>query len=410
MCTLGLHYHMKHTCIDIKFIFISVIRRINVETMVEPAESQVLNPVLLYGMVSDCLAAYNRLSRGSLPTEIVNLLNSLEFVQDQQVGSNNQIIRGQYEERVRGFRLDSTGNTEWVWFDQTGDAHPLTNIEAVRNFAKDELKTCSDKIIRQLRGRDDRGEGGQVFSNWPYVVLCAKVFDHRQYKKRPADYESLFPDRQLNRLTDAEDFRKDKFVELFQLRKQQICDREGISCIPVESDIMLQWGKFQRHVFLNFDGHQSREYHAFWETCHTDDVLKQEAGLVLALNTVVNTECGSNAIAEHLGHMTNIVTRADRQRLKPLSASSEMVISYLLPSLPDIKELKLHSKIARLWRAVGGRDPCGSKKTLTFKKSGILLKKPCLPKKRKGKATKYYKREKRLFNTNKLRRGFFNRM
>lgn len=173
---------------------------------------------------------------------------------------------------------------------------------------------------------------------------------------------------------------------------------------------MLQWGKFQRHVFLNFDGHQSREYHAFWETCHTDDVLKQEAGLVLALNTVVNTECGSNAIAEHLGHMTNIVTRADRQRLKPLSASSEMVISYLLPSLPDIKELKLHSKIARLWRAVGGRDPCGSKKTLTFKKSGILLKKPCLPKKRKGKATKYYKREKRLFNTNKLRRGFFNRM
>jgi len=70
-----------------------------------------------------------------------------------------------------------------------------------------------------------------------------------------------------------------------------------------------------------------------------DDVINQEAYLVLALNTIANTECGSNATAEHLGHMTNIVTRADRQRLKPLSASNEMVICYLLPSLPDIIEL-----------------------------------------------------------------------
>ena len=324
--------------------------------------------------------------------------------------SVRQILRGQYDKRVRGYRLETGSTEEWVWFDQTGEEEtPLKNRAEVIDYMKRELKLCADAIIRQLKGRDDRGEDGQVFSNWSYVVLCANVFDYRKYKKKPRDFDSMFDDTQLKLVAEAEVFRKENFLDLFNLRRDQILRQQELAVIT-NTTLERQWVAFQRHVFLNMP--HLPDYYDFWEACHKDDVLNQESHLVLALNTIVNTECGSNATAEHLGHMTNIITRADRQRLKPLSASSEMVICYLLPSLPDIMDLKLHTKIGCLWKKVGGRDPCGSSATQMFKKSGILLKNPARPKKKNiaSSSTTYFKKETHIYDSNKLKRGFFDRM
>ena len=309
---------------------------------------------------------------------------------------------------MRGYRLETGTTEEWVWFDQNGEEGTQLNTRAkVIEYAKRELKLCADATIMQLKGKDDRGEDGQVFSNWPYVVLCANVFDYRKYKNKPQDFDSMFDDTQLRLVAEAEVFGKEKFLQLFNLRRDQISRQEDMDVIT-DTTLERQWVAFQRHVFLNMP--HLPDYYNFWEACHMDDVINQEAYLVLALNTIVNTECGSNATAEHLGHMTNIVTRADRQRLKPLSASNEMVICYLLPSLPDIMELKLHTKMGCLWKKVGGRDSCGSTATQMFKKSGRLLQNPARPKQKNGSATKYFKKQTHIYNSNKLKRGFFDRM
>ena len=92
------------------------------------------------------------------------------------------------------------------------------------------------------------------------------------------------------------------------------------------------------------------------------------------------------------------------------SKISEMVISYFLPSLPDIVELKVHTEIAKLWKKVGGRDPCGSVMTQTFKKRNILRRKTAQPQKRHGESTKYFRRKERFYYNNLLKRGFFERM
>ena len=65
------------------------------------------------------------------------------------------------------------------------------------------------------------------------------------------------------------------------------------------------------------------QYYEFWEAVHPDGVLKQEANF--ALNSILNTEYGSNATAEHLGHLSNLVTQNQRQQIKPLAASNELI-------------------------------------------------------------------------------------
>ena len=60
-------------------------------------------------------------------------------------------------------------------------------------------------------------------------------------------------------------------------------------------------------IFKN--GFRKLQYFEFWLTANNDAVLQADCSVVLALNSIINTACGSNAISEHLGHMRNIITQ-----------------------------------------------------------------------------------------------------
>lgn len=148
------------------------------------------------------------------------------------------------------------------------------------------------------------------------------------------------------------------------------------------------------------------DYYEFWNSAHKDAVLQAECPVVLALNSIINTECGSNATSEHLGHMSNLITQKQRERLKPLRASNEIIVSYMMPTLPDIVNLGLHRRLAVLWRRIGGWLPTGADGKLFFKKSDILkqaLKKPTPRTERK---TKYFRKALHQYHAN-LKKVFF---
>ena len=137
---------------------------------------------------------------------------------------------------------------------------------------------------------------------------------------------------------------------------------------------------------------------------HQDGVIESTAKLVLELNSIVNTECGSNAIAEHLGHMSNLITQSQRERLHPFQASNEMLIRYTMPDMPDVIELGVHKRLSKLWLKVGGRNPLGNPQSRRLKKMGILTKKEVMPVPKHNKKTIYYRKKlhKYLSNVKKV--------
>ena len=70
------------------------------------------------------------------------------------------------------------------------------------------------------------------------------------------------------------------------------------------------------HIFIEYPREvQKMDYYDFWHIAHQDAVLQADSAIVLALNSILNTECGSNATAEHLGYMSNLITQKQRERL-----------------------------------------------------------------------------------------------
>ena len=67
-----------------------------------------------------------------------------------------------------------------------------------------------------------------------------------------------------------------------------------------------------------------------------------------------------------------------------------MIMSYMMPTLPSVVSLGIHSKLTVLWRRIGGRLPTGAKGTPIFKKSDILKKAMNKPTWKNGRKTNYF--------------------
>ena len=208
----------------------------------------------------------------------------------------------------------------------------ITNEAKLKQFIFDQLKKCAKILLVKLRGGDDRNEPGDIFSNWEYVTLAASCMDNRKFDVPPGDYQNLPPGDQEN----LKYFAWNKKLGVFQdILGQGIDIIERTKGVTISSsDAAASWKKFVCHVYTNFpDDVCKLQYYEFWTAAHKDAVLQADCSVVLALNSIINTECGSNAISEHLGHMSNLITQKQRERLKPLHASNELIVSYMMPAL-----------------------------------------------------------------------------
>ena len=369
-----------------------VIREINVTTLMEPSEQHILNPVLLYRLVEDCILRYSQIVRGTIPDAITNLLNNLQFDCEQLYDDQGRLLRGQYEEKISLKVSTGPGTSRCIPLRDTVGQPPIVNRPQLEHFIFYQLKKAAKILLVKLRGGDDRNEPGEIFSNWDYVKLAASCLDNRKFACRPVDFDNHPRSEQEDLKNMAVNRKLDDFKNLVKQRQDIISTAEGI--LLNDSTIEESWTRFVTHVYVEFPQTvREMDYYAFWKLAHQDAVLQSDCIVVLALNSIINTECGSNATAEHLGHMSNLITQKQRERLKPFRASNEMIVSYMMPSLPDIVRLGIHTKLAMLWRRIGGRDPTGKKGQITFKKTNILkegINKPT--QKNKLKKTKYFKK------------------
>ena len=115
------------------------------------------------------------------------------------------------------------------------------------------------------------------------------------------------------------------------------------------------------------------------------------APLVLIMNNIVSTEMSSNAAAEHIGHMSKIITNNEKQRMLPVTALHELMAHYILPTLVDVVDLNLHKQLAALWYKIGGRNPCGSDLTRKFVRKKKLLSHLTQPVMKNNTSTLYHK-------------------
>ena len=239
-----------------------------------------------------------------------------------------------------------------------------------------------------------------IFSNWGYVTLAASCMDNRKFDIPPVDFQALPPSEQEKLKHQAWSKKLGDFKELLGQRLYIIENTKGLKI--TDKDAADCWRKFICHIYTEYSDHDIRkiDYYEFWNTAHKDAVLQADCSVVLALNSIINTECGSNATSEHLGHMSNLITQKQRQRLKPLRASNEMITSYMMPTLPDVVSLGIHSKLAVLWRRIGGRLPTGAKGTLIFKKSDILKKAMKKPTPKNERKTKYFRKALHQYDAN----------
>ena len=156
--------------------------------------------------------------------------------------------------------------------------------------------------------------------------------DNRKFDVPPGDYQNLPPGDQENLKIFAWNKKLGVFQDLLGQRIDIIERTKGVTISS--SDAAASWKKFVCHVYTNFpDDVCKLQYYEFWTAAHKDAVLQADCSVVLALNSIINTECGSNAISEHLGHMSNLITQKQRERLKPLHASNELIVSYMMPAL-----------------------------------------------------------------------------
>ena len=379
----------------------AVIREINVTCLVEPAEQHILNPVLLFRMVEDCTSQYNDIIRGTVPEKITALFDGLTFRQEQLYDNSGRLLRGQFEESIFCFPINGQG----VLLKDTLGQPVISNESHLKDFVFGEMKKVARILLIKLKGGDHRNEPGEVFSNWDYVRLAASCMDNRKFSKRPDDFFDRPAAEQEDLKRNAVQKKMGDFLLLMDQRKDIIGRKEDIEVTAKLAE--TSWKTFVTHVYTEYDDIQSMDYYEFWVKVHQDTVLQQDCKVVLALNSIVNTECGSNATAEHLGHMSNLITQKQRERLKPLRASDEMIISYMMPTLPDVVDLGLHKKLAQLWIKIGGRNPVGSKGTVFHKKRNILQQRLKRPAPKRGRKTKYFKRKLHQYESNLRKVMFF---
>ena len=380
-------------------VFVScAIREINVTSLMEPSEQHTLNPVLLYRMVEDCISEYSGIVRGTVPEVITQLFDKLEYRKEQIYDNQGKIIRGQFEESIWGFDVD--GRSIPLIDSDVLPTEAINNESKLKTFVFNQLKKCAKILLIKLRGGDNRNEPGEIFSNWEYVKLAASCMDNRKFDVPPSDFSLLPHSDQENMKFAAWNKKFADFKALIEQRLDIIERTKGIKFS--DADLMEAWKKFVCHVYMEYSDVDIRklDYYEFWRQAHRDAVLQAECSVVLSLNSIINTECGSNATAEHLGHMSNLVTQKQRERLKPLRASNEIIASYMMPTLPDVIRLKLHQRLSALWRKIGGRVPTGARGTIRFKKSRILNQTLKRPTPKHGRKTKYFKKALHEYDAN----------
>ena len=145
-------------------------------------------------------------------------------------------------------------------------------------------------------------------------------------------------------------------MELYKFRRNTIDKRyPGLS--HDEESMKHQWEYFTSHIWEHVGGFQKMDYFPFWKEVHYSQYMHQHAPLVLIMNNIVSTKMSSNAAAEHIGHMSKIITNNEKQRMLPVTALHELMAHYTLPTLVDVVDLNLHKQLAALWYKIGGQKP-----------------------------------------------------
>ena len=277
----------------------------------------------------------------------------------------------------------------------------------MKNFIKTELQAVSKVLVGKLKGGDQREPQGEIFSNWEFVKVSSLSMDNVGYKHPPPNF-SLLPAHRQEELKEAAALhRLPSVMELYKFSRNTIDKRyPGLS--HDEESMKHQWEYFTSHIWEHVGGFQKMDYFPFWKEVHYSQYMHQHAPLVLIMNNIVSTEMSSNAAAEHIGHMSKIITNNEKQRMLPVTALHELMAHYTLPTLVDVVDLNLHKQLAALWYKIGGRNPCGSDLTRNFVRKKKLLSHLTQPVMKNNTSTLYHKGKLRKFNSNSSKISLIN--
>ena len=77
-----------------------VVREINVSTLMEPSEQHILNPVLLYRLVEDCILRYSQIVRGTVPDAITNLWITSSLIVSSSMMTKDDFLEDTMRKRL----------------------------------------------------------------------------------------------------------------------------------------------------------------------------------------------------------------------------------------------------------------------------------------------------------------------
>ena len=378
----------------------SDIREINCRNLVEPSENHLLNPVILYQRVKCCISEYAAITRGALPPGCEALIKehmsceTAPFVRNDGTRDTSRDVTTVRGFPIRGVQHSFVGAT-------------ATDFRDMKNFVKTELQAVSKVLVGKLKGGDQREPQGEIFSNWEFVKVSSLSMDNVGYKHPPPNFSRLPAHRQEELKEAAALHRLPSVMELYKFRRNTINKRYPGPSHDEES-MKHQWEYFTSHIWEHVGGFQKMDYFPFWKVVHNSQYMHQHAPLVLIINNIVSTEMSSNAAAEHIGHMSKIITNNEKQRMLPVTALHELMAHYTLPTLVDVVDLNLHKQLAALWYKIGGRNPCGSDLTRKFVRKKKLLSHLTQPVMKNNTSTLYHKGKLRKFNSNSSKISLIN--